>query len=582
MTASDDGFKIRPGRIRQTKALTRRPRSFAGEVMMAAKRAGHVGKRLGPRAARGGGSRFGRGRRAAISIKLPTNARRVTVKARVVRHGGTRFRGAPLSKHMTYLKRDGITRDGKTGQLFDADKEVADERAFAARCKDDRHHFRFIVSPEDATAIGDLKTFTRELAHDMEADLGTKLDWVAVDHWDTDNPHVHLLVRGRTDDGEDLVISRDYISRGLRDRASERVTLELGPRSELEVRTALEREVDAERWTSLDSKLRDLADDNGGVLDLRPGDGADPDRGLLLGRAAKLQRLGLAEPVGPACWTLKPSCEDALRDLSVRGDIIKTMHRAMSREIAEPDVSAFTLHGDQPSDPVLGRLVERGLDDELNGAAYVVVAGVDGRTHHVRFNDLEMTGDAKTGAVVEVRTYEDDAGHHRMTLATRSDLTLQEQVRANGATWLDRQLLSKPPEISEGGFGAEVREAMRRREAHLVAEGLARRQGLKIVFARDLLSTLRQRDLDGAIAKLEVETGLANRPAAAGDEVAGVFRRRLTLASGRFAMIEDGLGFQLVPWRPALEQRLGQHVAGTMTPGGGIDWNETRQRGLAR
>ena len=105
---------------------------------------------------------------------------------------------------------------------------------------------------------------------DAERDLGTKLDWVAVDHWNTDNPHVHVLIRGRADDGRDLVISRDYISRGFRDRAEERVTLELGPRSEQEIRSALEKEVEAERWTSLDRALRIATDDGAGIANLRP------------------------------------------------------------------------------------------------------------------------------------------------------------------------------------------------------------------------------------------------------------------------------------------------------------------------
>ncbi len=123
---------------------------------------------------------------------------------------------------------------------------------------------RFTVSPEDAAKMADLHGFTRELMADAERDLGTKLEWVAVDHWNTDNPHIHVLVRGVADDGTDLVISRDYISRGLRARAAERVTLELGPRSELDIRTALEKEVDAERWTSLDRTLQAAVDDGGG------------------------------------------------------------------------------------------------------------------------------------------------------------------------------------------------------------------------------------------------------------------------------------------------------------------------------
>ena len=107
--------------------------------------------------------------------------------------------------------------------MFDAGGDSADGAAFAERCKDDRHHFRFIVSPEDAGEMTDLRAFTRDLARQMEIDLGTRLDWVAVDHWNTDNPHVHLLVRGVDDEGADLVISRDYISRGLRSRAEELV-----------------------------------------------------------------------------------------------------------------------------------------------------------------------------------------------------------------------------------------------------------------------------------------------------------------------------------------------------------------------
>ena len=131
--------------------------------------------------------------------------------------------------------------------------------------------------------------------------------------------------------------------------------------------------------------------------------------------------------------------------LGIRGDIIKTMHRAMSAGGREPDVAGFALHGEEPADPVLGRLVERGLDDELKGSAYAIVAGVDGRTHHLKFSDLEMTGDAPAGAIVETRAYDDANGRARMSLATRSDLSIEAQVTARGATWLDRQLLTKSP-----------------------------------------------------------------------------------------------------------------------------------------
>jgi type IV secretory pathway VirD2 relaxase len=581
MKRRDDELRPRPGRIGDRGHRAARPKTFVGEVMRAARRAGYTGKGFG-RANRGSSSSFGRGRSAALALSLRSPSRRVVIKARVVRHRGNKFRSAPLAKHVAYLKRDGITRDGADARMFDARSDAVDERAFAERCEEDRHHFRFIVSPEDAAEMTDLRAFTRELMTDAERDLGTKLDWVAVDHWNTDNPHVHVLVRGRADDGKDLVISRDYISRGFRARAEERVTLELGPRSEQAIQSALEREVEAERWTGLDRALRDIADQGAGIADLRPGaPDRDPElRRLMLGRAAKLERLGLAERLAPACFALKPGNEQTLRDLEIRGDIIKTMHRARAAAGREPDISGFALHGDDPGDQVLGRLVARGLHDELKGSAYAVIEGVDGRTHHLRFSDLELTGDAARGAIVEARSYEDAQGRRRLSLATRSDISLQQQIAAPGATWLDRQLLAREPVVSGGGFGAEVAEAMERRVEHLAGEGLARRQGQRVIFSRDLLNTLRRRELDNVAGKIAAETGIVYRPSPEGEYVVGTYRQRVTLSSGRFAMIDDGLGFQLVPWRPALEPQLGRHVSGVMLPGGGVDWSFGRKRGL--
>src|SRR6266446_10847179 len=82
---------------------------------------------------------------------------------------------------------------------------------------------------------GGLRTTTRDLMRQMETDLGTKLDWIAVDHHNTGHPHSHILLRGVTEDGKTLNIAGDYIAYGVRERASEIVTLELGRQSELEV-----------------------------------------------------------------------------------------------------------------------------------------------------------------------------------------------------------------------------------------------------------------------------------------------------------------------------------------------------------
>ena len=582
MIGRDDEVRIRPGRVRDGGRGAGKPQSFVGQVMRAARKAGHTGPGLGRSASsrRGG---FGRGRAAAAALALRSPQRRVVIKARVVRQRGARFRSAPIAKHLSYLQRDGVTRDGADARLFDARSDAADVSAFAERSADDRHHFRFIVSPEDAPEMADLRAFTRELMARAERDLGTPIDWVAVDHWNTDQPHVHVLARGVDQDGADLVISREYISRGFRARAEELVGLELGPRSEQAIRWALEREVGAERWTGLDRALRAVVDQGAGIADLRPGSDALPDgdlRRLMIGRAQVLERLGLADQPGPAQWTLRPDAEATLRAMCDRGDIIRTMHRALARGDREPDTGAFAIHGDdQPS--VLGRLADRGLQDELKGSAYVVIEGVDGRAHHVRFGSLEATGDAAVGAVVEVRPFTGDDGQCRVSLAVRSDLALEVQIKSPGATWLDRTLLAREPiTLAEGGFGADVRDALAKRADHLATEGLARRQGPHTVFARDLLDHLRRREIDAVSAKLSASTGLPRVSAAEGEHVAGIYRQRVQLASGRFAMIDNGLGFELVPWKPALEEHVGRHVSGVVQPGGSVAWNFGRTRGL--
>ncbi len=503
------------------------------------------------------------------------------VKTRVVRHGP---KGAPLAAHLSYLRRDGVTRDGAPGKMFDAAGDAADARAFAERCQGDRHHFRFIVSPDDAMQLSDLRAFTRDLMAQASRDLGTKIDWVAIDHWNTEHPHIHVLARGRADDGNDLVISRDYISRGFRARAAQLVNLELGPRSEQEILRGLERQIDADRWTPLDQALAREAARHDGIVDLRPGvyQAMDVERTMLVARARKLERLGLAAPLGPGQWIIAEEAEGVLRALGERGDIIKRIHRGLFERGVERAATEFVLDAETRGDPIVGRLLSRGLDDELKASAFAVIDGIDGRAHHVRFADLVATSDASPGAVVEVRRLPPrDGGSSRLVLAVRSDLSIEDQIHAPGATWLDRRLVAKEQiTLSEAGFGRETHDATEARAEHLLAEGLARRRGQRFTFASDLLNTLRQRELASAGAKLAAESGLPHQIVSEGESVAGVYRQRLDLASGRFAMIVVGLGFSLVPWSPSLERELGKHVSGVMSPGSGIEWSFGRKRGI--
>ncbi|WEX85770.1 relaxase/mobilization nuclease and DUF3363 domain-containing protein [Sinorhizobium garamanticum] len=576
--SEEDDFRIRPGRIRSPSAQRARP--FIAQALAAAQRAGGSVSRQG-KIGPGNRSRFGRGQRASLQANrlITSRSRGCVVKARVVRLGG---KSAPLATHLNYLRREGVTRDGEKARLFGPGVDEADPKAFAERCDGDRHHFRFIVSPDDALQMSDLKAFTRGLVGQMEKDLDTRLDWVAVDHWNTEHPHVHIIVRGVRGDGENLVISRDYIKEGMRDRARDLITQELGPRTDQEIRQTLERQIDSERWTNLD---RQLARDSyrTGVIDLAPHPDRQPDEfhALKVGRLRKLESLGLADQVGPAQWVIAENAEATLRELGERGDIIKRIHRGLSERGIERSTASYVLAGESLDTPVIGRLVDRGLDDELKGTAYAVVDGVDGRTHHIKLADLDAAGDGPTGSIVELRKFDDAQGRRRVALAVRSDLTIEQQITANGATWLDRQAIApEPVALGSGGFGAEVRDAMDRRAEELIERRLAERQGRSVIFARNLIETLRRQELEALGEKLAAETGRPFNKAGSGEYVAGTYRQRFALASGRFAMIDDGLGFQLVPWSPSLEKHIGRHVSGVARNDGGIEWGFGKKRGL--
>jgi type IV secretory pathway VirD2 relaxase len=479
-----------------------------------------------------------------------------------------------MAMHIRYLRREGVTRDGAPAEMFDRDGP-ADHVAFAERCQDDRHHFRFIVSPEDAGALDDLRATTRDLMAQAEKDLGTRLDWLAVDHWNTDHPHVHVLIRGVAEDGRDLVIDPDYMTKGLRERAQALVSLELGPRTPEEIAASLDREVEAERWTSLDRVLRERVAPEG-VVDLRPpAEGGERIPPRLIGRAQYLQRLGLAEEHAGR-WRLAEDIEPRLRALGEQGDIIKTLHRSI--RAADRDLAHLRIQAEMLDAPIVGRLVDRGLHDEHSGRAYAVVDGVDGRLHHFRFRDLGATGDTPIGGLVEARTRHVPGEKPVLDLVHRSDLSIERQVGASGATWLDRQLVVRDPTpLSDAGFGREVRDALERRRAQLQAKGLVDRLGRP---RAGLFAGLRDRELARVADNIAAETGGTWNPAKAGDQISGVYQRRVDLASGRFAMIEDGLGFQLVPWTRGLEARLGREVRGVVSQGGGIDWALGRKRGI--
>ncbi len=162
----------------------------------------------------------------------------------------------------------------------------------------------------------------------------------------------------------------------------------------------------------------------------------------------------------------------------------------------------------------------------------------------------------------------------------KSHLPIERQARVIGATWLDQQLIGGARGLGDLGFGSEVRSALQQRADFLVEQGLAQRRGQRVILARNLLATLRNREVVQAAKDIAVETGLEHRPVADGQRVAGIYRRSVMLASGRYAMLDDDLGFSLVPWKPVIEQRLGQQIAATMR-GGVVSWDMGRGRGMS-
>ncbi|WP_027554900.1 relaxase/mobilization nuclease RlxS [Bradyrhizobium sp. Cp5.3] len=652
MQEIDDEFEVKLGRIGNRKA--KKATSYLRRVRQEAQKAG-MGSR---RASSFTGGRIGRGHAHGTTLAgraRMAGRRRVVIKARIVRikAGDT---GA-VRAHLRYVQRDGVTRDGQPGDLYGA-SDRADGKAFTERSDGDRHQFRFIVAPEDSAQLSELKPFVRDLMRQMEQDLGTKLDWVAADHFNTGHPHSHIVIRGKDDQGNDLVIARDYITHGLRARAADLITRELGPETEIEAVRKLQQEVTAERFTRLDRAiLRDATD---GGLELAAKPARDPVwHATRMGRLRTLERMGLAEENTPGNWQIDAELEAKLRRLGERGDIIKTMHRELATAgIARAAGTYAIFDPERAGQRLVGRVVGEGFADELSERRYVVLDGVDGQTHYAEIGMLASTEEppvrnsllelrprsaepreidrtiarvaaARQGVYSERlhRDYDPQVsgeyvashvrrleamrqggmverladGHwkvgedyldralryealHRSRQPVRISVLswqrLEDLPQAAGATWLDRQLLAKTPEtLGPTGMGAEVEVALRTRRQWLIEQGLAREQEGQVRYARDLLRTLEGRELARTAADISARTGLEHIEVKAGDKLTGVYRRMLTLNSGRYALVERSHDFALVPWRPVLERARGQMVTGSVG-GEGISWSIGIKRGL--
>ncbi|WP_224815968.1 DUF3363 domain-containing protein [Hasllibacter sp. MH4015] len=694
MTRNDTDIRVRPGKVRDrtqsSERVVRPARGFLADVHRAIRRAGGDPNKLaGSGKASGRYNARGRGAKVAARLKgrnqwsrsadgTRTRARRVTVKARIVKlnpqRGAARGRSFVSAKavdaHLRYLLRDGVTLDGEKGQVYARDGDVADGGAFLDRGREDRHQFRFIVSAEDGAEIHDLRQMTRDLMARMEADLQTTLDWIAVDHFNTGHPHTHILVRGITDDGKILNIAGDYIAHGIRERASEVVTLELGRQTDLQVTDQLRREVHSERFTRLDRMLMAEQRTNSAFADLRPDkdtlETMKRNRALLIGRAQYLEKLGLALKIDAGVWHLRENAEPALRAMGERGDILKSMYRALEANYLEVQRGELplSLHRENLRQRVVGRVLSKELSvNEAGDRMQLVIDGTEGQVHQIELQADHCDG-IRRGMIVSATpppteprvadhnilatrasdgTYSPSrhieiarareispdpdryvASHVRRLEALRragiverwdedhwsvpkdlpkqglaydrkrhgpgprmtvlSPISLERQVTHDGATWLDRELAGqRQGALRMAGFGAQAGQAMDRRKRVLVKRGDAIDVGNgRIRMPKDLIRRLEGREVERVGSATAKKLGLRWQPVEPGSQFDGQLTGRMQLASGRFAMVDDGLGFSLVPWNDALGRRIGRQVSGVGMPGGGIDWTFGRQRGLGR
>jgi type IV secretory pathway VirD2 relaxase len=399
---------------------------------------------------------------------------RVVVKSRIVK---SRTGSKMISKHISYITRSGVEMDGKPARAFD-DKaeEISKENLnkFAGKCAEDRHSFRLIISPANASEL-ELKQYTRDLIDRMEMDMNTKLEWVAVNHYNTDNPHTHLFIRGVNDKGNDLYIKRDYIANGIRVRAQEIATKYLGHRTSLDQENQIENDIRKERMTQMDRNIIKNNVDNVVDISKTPIEpNAQFQRNAMHQRLTYLNKLGLAEEKEPGKWQLHSNIENTLIQLGQRRDIIKTMHANMRGESTIPECVIYNKDGNVGK--LKGVVVGQGLTDELNDDKYIIVKATDNKAYYLPLTKYsEKEGhEVETGALVTVES----KGKY-IKVHTLSQLSFAAQIRAEGPTYLDR-------EISKHGLDAPADKVLSAVDRNI---HIAKQERFKVLQERGLTNT---------------------------------------------------------------------------------------------
>jgi len=486
----------------------------------------------------------------ANAVFARDSRQRVVVTVFYQSHGGS---GAgKLIAHGKYLERDGAGPEGEPGQFYDHEQDRVEAGPRLAEWADaDKRHMRLMLAPESGARIEDLKDFTRATMAQMERDLGAPLEWVAVDHHNTDNPHVHVILRGRRRDGPDLIIPRDYATRGLRHVAREVATQMLGDRGRDDERRALERETRAERSTRLDQLL---------AAELKPGKmyriqsiGRELEptlRAALRNRVRELARMGLGQEEKRDRFRLDLDWTARLEEIGKGIDL----RRRLGREL-EPGQGRLKLY-----DPAMGRIagpvLEAGRRGET-GKGYVIV--LDGMKRPVLANVRERdAAGLQPGALVAVEPKVHKGAGTRVRIDRISETPLATQIEARAETELDReivrQLAGEAPHLPNT---REVRNAITERIGWHQREGNGGRDLTgRFEFNHGALERLRASELSRAEDVLMKATG--KRTINVGDGLEREWRVRgfVQLQQGRFAMLErnDGVALLRVTQSPLLKQ----------------------------
>ncbi|MBL4800367.1 MAG: relaxase/mobilization nuclease and DUF3363 domain-containing protein [Emcibacter sp.] len=380
--SNEDDFRVRMGKPRTQ--TSRMGRNFLDRMRSSIR----SGKKL----------KIGRGKTASYSLKIKqrSDSRRVIIKTRLIKLVGSGVQKAKM--HMDYIQRDGVTREGEAGLMYDVTGDNIEAEKFNDLCNGDRHQFRLIVSPEDAHELRDLKSYVRGIMDEFSEDLGTNLEWVAVDHYNTVYPHSHIIIRGKDELGKDLIISRDYLSYGMRKRAEEMLTLELGPKSEYEITKAIKQEITKDRLTSLDRKLLTLSEEGQiTVENLKQEQGDAP---FLAQRLNHLQKLKLAEKISSQKWLLSDDMPSRLKQMGERGDIIKRLHRSMKNK--NPYNLRIYDVTNSENNRLVGQVIDKGLSDELNDRYYITIDGIEGQLWYVDVGNSKDIQDVPVHGIVSI------------------------------------------------------------------------------------------------------------------------------------------------------------------------------------